>query len=206
MLWPYDLGAATRSDPACIDRWIPRGARRLEHHAIDVPVEPGTALAALSDVPLRDVPVVGALFALRGIPFQPETTLRQYFGTSPFLVLEEESGRELVFGVMGPFWEIRRGHLPPCIPRTPAEFREALAEGRMAAIGNFRVEPTAKGSRVWTETWVSTPVLRQVIPFAVYWLLIGPFSAWIRRLLLRAGRDRATPDVGRDRFSSQAGT
>ena len=165
MLWPYALATETRSDPVRIDSWIPRGSRMLEHHAIEIPVEPGTAFAALGTVRLRDVPIVTALFGVRGIPYQGEMTLLQFFGTSPFLLLEEEAGREVVFGVVGPFWQFRRRHLPPRIPRTPGEFRAALADGRMAAIGNFRVEPAAKGSRLWTETWVSTPAQAQAIPF-----------------------------------------
>ena len=63
----------------------------------------------------------------------------------------------------------------------------------MAAIGNFRVEPRATGSRVWTETWVSAPRRAQAIAFTAYWLAIGPFSAWIRRLLLAAAKAAAEP-------------
>jgi len=76
MLWPYALGTNnTRSVPARIDGWVPPGARRLEHHAIDIPADPGTALAAVGTVRLRDVPIVGALFRMRGIPHQAEMTL-----------------------------------------------------------------------------------------------------------------------------------
>ncbi len=198
MLWPYATGSDTRSDPARLDSWVPPDARKLEHHAIDVPVEPEAALATLGVLRLRDVPIVSALFAMRGIPYQADMTLLQFFGTSPFLVLDEEAGRELVFGVVGPFWQLRRGHLPPLVPRTPDEFRAALGEGRTAAIGNFRAEPVAKGSRIWTETWVSTPALVEAVPFTAYWLFIGPFSAWIRRLLLRAARNRALARAGQD--------
>lgn len=192
MLWPYAVGAGARSTPARIDRWLAPDAWRLEHHSIDVAGEPHAALAAIGGVRLRDVPIVGALFTLRGLPYRVDTSLVQFFGTSPFLILEEEPGRELVFGVVGPFWRWRRGRLPPRIPSTPDEFRAALAEGRMAAVGNFRVEPGGNGIRLWTETWVSAPALSQAIPFTAYWLLISPFSAWIRRLLLRAGRRRAS--------------
>jgi hypothetical protein len=129
---------------------------------------------------------------MRGLPFQGQMTIAEFFGTSPFLILEEEPGRELVFGVVGPFWQWRRGRLPPRIPRTPGEFAAALAEGRMAAVGNLRADPGPSGSTVWTETWVIAPAPAQTVAFTAYWLLIGPFSAWIRRLLLRAGRRRAT--------------
>ncbi len=206
MPWPYPIRTDTRRDPCRIDGWIPPRARKLEHHAIDIPAEPAAALAALAAVRLRDVPIVAGLIAMRGIPYQADMTLLEFFGTTPFLVLEEEAGREVVFGVVGPFWQIRRGHLPPRIPHTPDEFRAALADGRMAAIGNFRAEPTARGCRVWTETWVSTPALVQAVAFTTYWLFIGPFSAWIRRLLLRAGHSRALAHAGRPRFTSAPGT
>jgi hypothetical protein len=190
MPWPYGSGPS-RATPASIDRWLPPGARRLEHHSIDLPGEPGAALAAIEGVRLQDVPIVSALFALRRLPFQAEMTLLRFFGTSPFLVLEAAAGREMVFGVVGPFWQWRRGRTPPRIPGTPAEFSAAVAEGRMAAIGNFRVDPEGAGCRLWTETWVSTPGRTQAAFFTAYWLLVGPFSAWTRRLLLRAGRRRA---------------
>jgi hypothetical protein len=158
---------------------------------MDLGAQPGAALAAISRVRLSDVPIVGALFALRRLPFQPEMTLLQFFGTTPFLILEEEPGREFVFGVVGPFWRWRGSSLPTAPPRSAEEFRAAVAQGRMAAIGNFRVEPTAAGSRLWTETWVSAPGRGQSVFFTAYWLLVGPFSAWIRRILLKAARRRA---------------
>ncbi len=204
MLWPYGVGAAARSDPARIDRWLPRGARRLEHHSIDVAAEPDAALGSIGSVRLSDVPIVRALFAMRGIPYLTDMTLERFFGTPPFLVLDEEPGRELVFGVVGPFWHWWGGSLPAGIPRTPEEFRAALAAGRMAGIGNFRVEPNGGGSRVWTETWVFTPGSRQAVPFVAYWMVVGPFSAWIRRIFLRAGRREA--EVARRRGSRTAGS
>lgn len=190
MPWPYGSGPS-RATPASIDRWLPPGARRLEHHSIDLPGEPGAALAAIEGVRLQDVPIVSALFALRRLPFQAEMTLLRFFGTSPFLVLEAAAGREMVFGVVGPFWQWRRGRRPGRVPATPDEFRAALADGCMAALGNFRVEPTAAGTRLWTETWVAAPRAGQKAAFLAYWLMVGPFSAWIRRLLLRAARRRA---------------
>lgn len=191
MLWPYRSSRVRRAAPARIDAVLPGGAWRLEHHAVDLPGDPATALAAALDVGLRDVPIVRALFAIRGLPHQERGRIGVFFSTPPFLVLDEERGRELVFGVVGPFWAWRRGSVPPSVPRTPEEFRAALAAGRMAAIGNFRADDAGGGRvRLWTETWVFAPG-RQRRAFLVYWTLIGPFSAWIRRLLLRAARRAA---------------
>ena len=189
MPWPWSTGP--RRGAALLDGWLPAGAWRLEHHAIDVAAEPAAALRAIEELRLADAPIVDALFRLRGLSYQRSATLGCFFSTSPFLALQEGEGRELVFGVTGPFWQWRRGRLPPALPRTPDEFRAALLEGRMAAIGNFRAEPIPGGSRLWTETWVHAPRPGQRLLFGSYWLIIGPFSAWIRRLLLAAARRRA---------------
>jgi hypothetical protein len=186
--WPYSTGPSRGA--AVLDGWLPPGAWKLEHHSLDLSSDPEATLGAIEGVRLQDVPIVSLLFGLRGLPFEPEGTLGRFFTTSPFLMLGGERGQELVFGVVGPFWQWRRGKVPPRIPRTPEEFRAALAEGRMAAIGNFRAEPTPGGSRLWTETWVHAPRRSQRAFFTAYWLLVGPFSAWIRRLLLGAAQRR----------------
>jgi hypothetical protein len=137
--------------------------------------------------------MVRVLFNLRGLPTPAggATTLLQFFSTWPFLLLEEEQGREVVGGVVGPFWQWRRGSHPRFVPDTPDRFREALAEGRMAALANFRADPVPGGARLWSETWVQAPALGQRAVFTAYWLSIGPFSAWIRRMFLRTARARA---------------
>jgi len=192
MLWPYQRGSIARA-PARLDGWLPREAWMLEHHSIQVPLPPEDALASLMGLRIRDLPEVSALFALRGLstPSGDDTTLIRLFGTSPFLVLDERTGREVVAGVVGPFWRWRRGRRPQAVPDTPGAFRAALAEGRMAAVANWCAEPVSGGARLWTETWVHAPAPGQRAAFTAYWLPIGPFSAWIRRLILRAARARA---------------
>lgn len=189
MPWPYSTGPSRGA--ALLDGWLPAGAWKLEHHAVTVPCEPAAGLEAVGALRLRDVPIVGALFSLRGLPFRPESTLREFFSSPPFLVLDEAPGGELVFAVVGPFWQWRRGRVPARLPATVAEMRAAMAEGRMAAIGNFRADPAPGGSRLWTETWVHAPRWGQRVLFTGYWLLIGPFSAWIRRIFLAAAARQA---------------
>jgi hypothetical protein len=77
--------------------------------------------------------------------------------------------------------------------RDPARIDGWLPRG---AIGNFRAEPAPGGSRIWTETWAFAPARNQTFLFTCYWLLIGPFSAWIRRMLLGAARRRARAGAG----------
>ncbi len=192
MIWPYSFGRSRERAPALIDSWLPEGAYLLEYHSIDLPTAGEQALHLALDLSLDVLPFVRALFLMRGIPHRADMTLREMFSTKPFLVLKEE-GNELVFGIVGPFWGIRRGHLPRDLPRSPEEFRGATKE-RMAAIANFRVDSILGGSRIWTETWASTPHMPGKALFTIYWLVIGPWSAWIRRMFLNAARKRVVLD------------
>jgi hypothetical protein len=192
MIWPYTRGTRTRATPAHLDAWLPPSAIELERHTLPVAADPGATLKAIDEVRWRELPVVRGLFTFRGLPHDGGRTIREFFVTPPFVLLEEAPGREVVFGVLGPFWQYRRGGLPPRVARSPDEFRHALADGTMAAIGSYGVERVGAGTLLWTETWVSAPGAAQRAAFSAYWLAIGPFSAWIRRMMLRAARRRAT--------------
>jgi hypothetical protein len=115
-------------------------------------------------------------------PLLEEMTLREFFST---LVLEEEAGRS---------WSSacssceRRGHQRRTRLR---EFRGALPGSPFAAIGTFRAEAAEGGARLWTETWARTSGAVPGLLFGAYWLAIGPWSAWIRQMFLRAARDSA---------------
>lgn len=192
MIWPYTDGRRPARPPALIDQWLPEGAFMLEHHDIDTRVPPAHAFAAATTLPLSDLPFVRLLFSLRGIPFRSEMSVLDFFSREPFLLLAGEEHSEIVFGIVGPFWSLRRGHMPAEIPRSSEEFREATTGGRMAAIGNLRVEAQGDASaRLWTETWVSTPETASAALFTAYWLAIGPWSALIRQWLLDAASRRA---------------
>lgn len=195
MIWPYSRGTRTRVTAAHLDAWLPAGAIELERHTVTVPTDPATTLAAIDEVRWLDLPVVRALFTLRGLPYEARGSIREFFSTPPFVMLEAAPGRELVFGVLGPFWRWRRKSVPPRVARTPAELRQALADGVMAAIGCYGVEPSDGGTLLWTETWVYAPRPTQRAAFLAYWLAVGPFSAWIRRMMLQAARRRAAPSA-----------
>lgn len=192
MPWPYSAGKRASSESALIDNWLPSGAWKLEHHALGTPVAPEDALAALSDLRTGELPVVDLLMRTRGIPVGETRSLGEFFSTPPFIVLEEEAGRELVGGIVGPFWHFGRGRMPADLPSSAEEFRAALAGGRIAAIATFRADPLPDGgSLLWTETWAYAPVAAERRIFTAYWLLIGPFSAWIRRMFLSAAKRKA---------------
>ena len=173
--------------PACaLDGWR-EGFRLLEAHALPIAAPPARALEALAETRISEMPIVNALFTLRGLGVPAERTLRAAFSTTPFTIVEEEPGREFVFGVMLP----PRGRSARDVCASPTAFREALAAAPLGVVANFRAEPREGGSLLWTETWARTRGTGPALAFGAYWLLIGPFSAWIRRIFLRTARRRA---------------
>jgi hypothetical protein len=187
MLYPYARTAPPRA-PCLVDRWVGTGWRLVERHELHVRARPAAALEAFAAVRIRDLPPVRVLFALRGLRASPDTSLGELFSTPPFVLVDAEPGRELVGGIMLPPRDPSGRRRPPL---TPYAFRAALREAPVAAVATFRAEPAAAGARLWTETWVRTSGAVAGVAFGAYWLAIGPWSAWIRRLFLRAARERA---------------
>lgn len=190
MLWPFTPWDRPARDGAALDRWLPPGARRLEHHALEVPGTPAAAVAAVQALTLRELPAVRALFALRGLRSDPGTTLRGFFSAAPFTILADDpAGHEVVFAVGAPPARWGRVQRSVATGGAPA-FRDAAAGLPFVAVGCFGAGTAASGARLWTETWVSTAGLPAGAAFTAYWIAIGPFSAWTRRMFLRGARDR----------------
>jgi hypothetical protein len=107
-----------------------------------------------------------------------------------FVRLADDAPRELVIGAVVMVPPGTRGSL------TPQVFQRTLPAGFALATMNFLVTPDgSNGSLVSTETRVfaNSPAARR--RFAAYWRVIYPGSAIIRRMWLRAIRQRATaPD------------
>jgi hypothetical protein len=170
-----------------IDRFLPK-YDVVEHHQVhvDAPVE--HTYGAVKDLDLAQSPVVLALLALRGLPtlFTGAAKLSRRLGLKEimqagFVVLAEEPNRELVLGVVGKFW-----HLSSGIHRiAPDEFIGFDAPGFAKSAWNFVVsERAGGGSTVVTETRVLCTDDDARRKFGLYWRLVGPFSALIRRVLL----------------------
>ena len=109
-----------------------------------------------------------------------------------FILLADNPGKDLVLGLVGRFW------LPTdqLVAIAPEDFRTAAPVGCAKAVWDFTIEDMASGvAHLSTETRILCLDDRSRKRFMLYWRLIGPFSAWIRREMLRAIRDRVAADA-----------
>ncbi len=111
-----------------------------------------------------------------------------------FVLLAEETDRELVVGTVGQFWKITGK------PFKLANAHEFLAFDRpdyAKAVMNFYLhEDQDCRTTVRTETRVHIPDPAARRKFAAYWLMIGWGSGFIRRTWLRALKQRAEKEWG----------
>jgi hypothetical protein len=170
-----------------IDTFLPK-YDVVEHHETNVRASVDTTYRAVKDLDLARSPVVLALLAVRGLPtlFTGTAKLSRRIGLDEivrtgFVVLGEEPNREIVLGIVGRFWQLWSG-----IHRIQAdEFSGFDAPGFAKAAWNFVVSERASGgSTVVTETRVLCTDEDARRKFTLYWRLVGPFSALIRRILL----------------------
>jgi hypothetical protein len=173
-----------------------------ERHAIDVAAPPAAVLEAVRSLTADEMPLVRALMAVRSLPSRllrrgrrregPARPVVEELARAGFTPLGEDPDRELVVGIVGRFWQ-------PCPVHadiTSADaFRAFDAPGWAKAAMNFRVEALAEGrTRLTTETRITPTDAAARRRFGAYWLVVGPGSAAIRRLWLRAVRRRAERD------------
>lgn len=124
------------------------------------------------------------LLRIRGVRL-PRGPIRDLLVSAGFTVLAERPGVEIVAGTTGRFWALReQAHMEA--PRDLDAFRSFDRPGWAQGAISVRVEPLEAGwARLSTETRVRCVDEAARRRFAVYWALIGPFSAWLRRDFLR---------------------
>jgi hypothetical protein len=140
-------------------------------HAVAVAVDPVRADRALREVTFKEVPLVRALLAVRGLGLRrgEDTVLGAMVPRAT--VLEDVPGEGVVLALSGQFWRLRgRG------PEAPA-----------TAVIDFRALPGSLATE--TRVHVPDPVSRR--KFGRYWRIVRPFSGLIRMVVLRAAKRRA---------------
>jgi hypothetical protein len=192
LLLPYGEKEAA-AHATKLDDWMPRW-QVGERHTIHVAATPEKVFAAIHAVRADEILLFRTLIAIRrcgqtgpeSIMNAPEEKpLLDVATQTTFVLLEEEPPRELVMGTV------------IAAPRasgrlTPELFRKTLRPGVVLATMNFRVAADERGgSSVSTETRIYANAPSALRRFAVYWRVIHPGSDIIRRMWLRAIRQRA---------------
>jgi hypothetical protein len=139
---------------------------------------------------MHDSTIIRLLYRLRGMPDQ-SLTLDGMIETG-FVLLADDVGREIVLGLVGQFWT-PSGTLEKVDAGEFAAFRQA---GLAKAAVNLVFWPLADmRSRISTETRVYCCDTASRQRFRLYWMLISPFSGWIRKEWLRLIKTQAEQEA-----------
>jgi len=158
----------------------------VTRHDIAVFATPASVYRATLELDLRDSPVIRRLFKLRGLPAWAATF--EGLQRLGFILLATEENASIVLGVAGRFWT-PSGDLQRL---TPEAFRTFARPGFAKATWSFDIQPSAGGhSELRTGTRIQCFGGRARSLFKAYWVLVGPFSGWIRRETLRIIKVRA---------------
>ncbi len=181
--------------PARIDEFAPV-FQFHEFHEIEIEAPPERVYRAVRDVTAEEIRLFQTLTWIRsprwpGKPAEesilapaPDRPILDVATSAGFLWLADEPPREVVVGAL----VVNPGREKPA---TPEAFAALQSPGYAKAAMNFRIEELKVGRcRLTTETRVfATAGARR--RFAVYWRLIYPGSAFLRRMWLQAIQERA---------------
>ncbi|MEY2481540.1 MAG: hypothetical protein QOK24_68 [Verrucomicrobiota bacterium] len=180
-----------------LDEWMPR-FQIAEQHTIHIAAKPETAFAAIHAVRADEIFLFRTLVALRrcgqngpeSIMNPPEEKpLLDVATQTTFVLLAEEPLREIVIGTVA---AAPRGTRASASGLTPQLFRRKLPPGVALATMNFLVLPDDRGgSAISTETRIYANSESALRRFVIYWRVIHPGSDIIRRMWLRAIKQRA---------------
>jgi hypothetical protein len=155
-----------------LDRWLPEHDVQ-ELHDVRVAASPEVAFAAAVGMPVAPDALVRTLFRLRGL--SGGGTVEGAIRAIGFAELER-SPTLLVLGAGGRPWRPRGGLVG----------WEQSSEGQVRMAFALWAEPEGDGARLATETRVLALGASAQRAFRRYWLVVGPFSALIRRRWLKA--------------------
>lgn len=168
-----------------------------EYHVAEIAAGKKEVFRAIQDVTADEILFFRTLVWIRRFGRQgPESILNpaekkpllEVATRTSFLVLAEDPDHEIVIGTLV---RVPPGWRPQGTP-TPEGFKALHDPGFTLAAMNFLVEETNPGhSKVITETRIYSTDTSSGWRFAPYWRTIYPGSALIRRMWLRAIKNRA---------------
>jgi hypothetical protein len=168
----------------------------VEKHSITIPASPARIYEAVSSVTAREIRLFRTLTWLRRfgrsgpesiLNAPPDVPIVDVAVRTMFILLADDRPRELVLGavVVSP----RRARTAAKL--TASQFKALMEPGYAKAAMNFLIVAGPGGCTLSTETriWATDESARR--RFGMYWRVIYPGSALIRRMWLRAIRKRA---------------
>jgi len=180
-----------------LDRYLPQ-YDVTETHAVVVDADTDFTWQAVRRCDLSRSAVTRVLLELRSFPnrlqgllkgrpsepSRPPLTLDD-MERAGFLLLGEWPGHEIVFGsVVQPWRAVTVDEPAPQVES--GRFAAFDTPGYVKVAFNIRVEPYGSGRALITsETRTAATDPTSLRRFARYWMFVGPFSALIRRLMLR---------------------
>ncbi len=196
----------SEADAMLLDRYLPQ--YDVTEHAVVVDADTDLTWQAVRRSDVSRSAVIHVLLELRSLPSRLQRVLKRQppgparppltledMERAGFLLLGESPGREIVFGsVVQPWKAVTDDELAPQVE--PDRFSAFDTPGYVKVAFNIRVEPYGSGrALITTETRTAATDPTSLRRFARYWMLVGPFSALIRRLDAadREIRGRATP-------------
>jgi hypothetical protein len=172
-----------------------------ETHAVIVDADTDLAWQSIRRSDLSRSVVIRVLLDLRSFPNRMQRLLKGQPAESArppltlddmaragFVLLGERPGHEIAFGTVVQPWKAVTDDEPA--PQLDADrFAAFDTPGYVKVAFNIRVVPYSSGrALITTETRTAATDPTSLRRFARYWLLVGPFSALIRRLMLRIVR------------------
>jgi hypothetical protein len=183
---------ARLADATCLlDSALPRYEFH-ERHSVRIRASVADVMRAVRSVSADEIQLLRGLMWVRSLG---RSRLVGPRGAQPVIDAMVHSGflslakseREVVFGAAGRFWST--GIVPVA---TAADYHAFAAAGCVKAATNFLIADESNGwCRLTTETRIAGIDATARRKFAVYWRLIYPGSALIRRMWLHAVARRA---------------
>lgn len=182
-----------------LDEVMPE-AEHYELHSIWLNAEPAEVYRELVAVTGGEIRLLRPLLALRQLPARlagrkiavdAKSSVFENLTSSGFVRLAEESGREVVFGVVGRFWK-PVGNTPLATVSDLGSFLAFEEPGYSKAAMSLLVRAEGRGSRVVTETRIHGTDHAAKQRFRRYWRLARSGSGLIRRSWLGALERRVT--------------
>jgi hypothetical protein len=195
LVWPARETLVT-SPQTALDEFAP-AYQFAERHEIPVRASKWDVYDAIKTVSADEIPLYRELVWIRrGGHVGPESILNPPDGVplitvatrTSFMTLAERTGEELVIGTV----VLAPPGVRLALGADVNSFRSLVQPGFAKATINFRIEPMGQGwCRLKTETRVQATDYESRAVFARYWRVIGPGSALIRMMWLRAIKVRA---------------